>query len=426
MPETTTSETSAARPGGASAGSALDTILPDGLRVVGERIERSEGVALAIRIPAGTKDDPANKLGLANLVQETLFKGTRKHDARALSDAFDFYGIHHGNHIGTETTQVWLGFLPEYTANALSLLREVVSQPSFPQKDCETAKVQAIQELKRLDDEPLTKVFVLLKELYFGTAWGHPEMGSETTVPDITRSDIEAFWKAQYIPAGATVAVAGKFDPQALQKDLETLVANQGTAWPQENPPPPPDKPVRQHVYKDSEQTQIAMAFPAVPRNDPAYYVLRMAIRILAGGMSGRLFTEVREKRGLVYSVGAQTISLRGSGVVYVYAGTTTPRAAETLQVLKAELARLGQDATQEELERAKIGLKAHLLMDQESTSHRARQLLDDVYYESRAVPVAEIVQKINAVTVDDVKRYWTTHPFEPYALVMLGREALE
>ncbi len=134
----------------------------------------------------------------------------------------------------------------------------------------------------------------------------------------------------------------------------------------------------------------------------------------------------MREKRALVYSVGAQTSSLRGSGALFAYAGTTAPRAAETLQVMKAELLRLGGDVTQEEIDRARTGLKAHLLMDQESTSSRVRELLEDVYYENRIVSVAEAVRKIDAVSVDDVKNYWNSHPVEPYALVTLGRAPLE
>jgi predicted Zn-dependent peptidase len=404
----------------------VDAILPNGLRFVGERIERSQALALAMRIPAGSKDDPANKLGLASLVHETLYKGTRKRDARALEDAFDFYGIQHNEQTLTESTVLQLRCLPEHAAKALELLREVLSEPSFPEKECETAKTMAVQSLKRLDDEPLSKVFVLLRELFFGTEWGHVELGSLATVPEVSRCDIEAFWKAHYIPAGVVVSAAGQFDPEALQKELETLLANSGPAWPQENPPPPPDKHLRQHSYKDSQQTQIAMAYPAVPRNHPAYYTARVAVGVLSGGMSARLFTEVREKRGLVYAVGAQAISLRGAGAVYAYAGTTAPRAAETLQVLKAELARLGQDVTQEEIDRAKVGQKSRMLMDQESTYHRAREMLDDVFYEGRVVPASEIVQKIDAVTLDDVKTYWNSHPVEPYSLVILGREALE
>lgn len=412
--------------GAGSAGPIVDVTLPSGLRYVGERIERSEAVAVAVRIAAGSKDDPANKLGLADLVTETLLKGTRKRDARALSDAFDFYGIQHHEQTGTESTAVLLRCLPEHLGKAFELLREVLSEPSFPEQECETAKTQAIQSLKRLDDEPLHKVFVLLKELYFGAEWGHIELGREATVPEVSRPDIEAFWQAHYIPSGTAAAVAGKFDPEAVQKELETLLANAGPAWPQENPPAPPGEHVRQHVYKDSQQTQIALAFPAVQRNHPQYYAARVAVGVLSGGMSGRLFTEVREKRGLVYAVGAQAVSLRKCGAVYAYAGTTAPRARETLQVLKAELARLGQDVTQEEIERAKVGLKARSLMDQESTYYRARELLDDVFYEDRVVPITELVEHVNAVTVEDVRKYWTGQPVEPYALVMLGREALE
>jgi predicted Zn-dependent peptidase len=180
------------------------------------------------------------------------------------------------------------------------------------------------------------------------------------------------------------------------------------------------------HIKKDSEQTQIAMAYPGIPRNHPQYYAAQAGVGVLAVGMSSRLFTEVREKRALVYSVGAQASSLRGMGVCYAYAGTTAKRAAETLRVLKAELKRLPTDVTDEEVERAKIGFKSHLLMDQESTGSRARELLDDAYFLNRIMPVQEVIERINAVKAADVRAYAETHPIEPYTLVTIGREPLE
>lgn len=404
----------------------IDQTLSSGLRFVGERMEHSQGVAIALRIPAGAKDDPGNKFGLAHLVKETLFKGTKKRDARKLSDAIDFIGLRHHEYTATESTVMQLRFLPEHMDKAMGLLREVLTQPAFPEKDCETAKTQSIQELKHLDDDPFSKVFVLLKELFFGSQWGHPDLGSETSVPDISRADIQAFWQGQYIPCGSALAAAGKFDPQALAGHLETLFNPGGEAWPIESPPPPPASHLRKHQFKDSQQTQIALAFPGVPHSHPDYYILRTAVGVLAGGMSGRLFTEVREKRALVYSVGAHTVSLRNAGGIYAYAGTTTPRAAETLKVIKDELARLGDDVTSEEIERAKVGLKAHMLMDQESTYSRAREMVDDVFFEGRIIPLSEVIGRINAVTVDHVKKYWKEHPCDPYTLVTLGREALE
>ena len=160
-------------------------------------------------------------------------------------------------------------------------------------------------------------------------------------------------------------------------------------------------------------------------RNDPDYFAAQTGVGVLSGGMSSRLFTEVREKRALVYSVGAQASSLRSTGMCYAYAGTTAKRAAETLKVLKDELVRLPSDVTEEEVERAKIGFKSKLLMDQESTGARARELLDDVYFQERVIPLHEVMDQINAVKAADVKKYWEAHPIEPYALVTLGKEPL-
>ena len=405
--------------------STIDHTLSSGLRVVGQRLERSPGVALSLRIPAGAKDDPPNKFGLANLVKETLFRGTKKKNARKLADAFDYYGIRHGEYTGTEHTTVQIRFLSEHLEPALALLKEVIAQPAFSKADVETARIQSIQELKHLDDDTMSKVFVLLKELYFGSHWGHSELGTEASLPEIARDDVEAFWKAHFIPAGSVVAAVGKFDPEALMKQLETLFPRSSDPWPREESPRPPAQTIVQHDTKDSEQTQIALAFPCVPRKDPRYDAARLAVGALAGGMSSRLFTEVREKRALVYTVGAQVSSLRDSGLVFAYAGTTTARAKETLEVIRAEITRLGQDLTQEELDRARVGVKSNLLMDQESTGARAREMLDSVFFEGRIVSPQETIERLHAVTLQDACDYWNSHPAEPYALATIGREPL-
>ena len=405
-----------------------DVTLSNGLRFVGENLARSQGVAIALRFPGGSKDDPADKLGLAGLATDTLFKGTKKRNARALSDAFDFYGIRHGAQTGIESTAISMRFLPEHQSKALALLREILNEPAFPEKEIATARIQAVQELKHLDDEPMSKAFVNVKELYFGMRWGHSELGHEETVRTITRQDALNFWSTHLRAPGAIISVAGKFDSDALLKDLEKLFAHKTKSAPPplEEPPAPPAKNISKHIRKDSEQTQIAFAFPGVPRSHPDYFALQTGIGVLSGGMSGRLFTEVREKRALVYSVGAQASSLRRTGICFAYAGTTAKRAAETLKVLRAELKRLPTDVTEEEVERAKIGFKSHLLMDQESTSSRARELLDDIYFHDRVIPIEELIATIDAVKVSHVKAYWESHPLDPHVLVTLGKVPLE
>jgi predicted Zn-dependent peptidase len=287
-------------------------------------------------------------------------------------------------------------------------LREVLSEPAFPKKECETAKIQSVQELKHLDDEPLSKAFVHLKELYFGEKWGHNELGHEREIPSITRDDIQSFWSGHYVPKGALFA------------------ASSGSSRANEAPPAPPPANVSRHIQKDSEQTQIVLAYPSVARSHPQFFAAQLGVSVLSGGMSARLFTEVRERRALVYSVGAQSSSLRATGVCYAYAGTTAKRAQETLTVLKAELMRLPKDVTEEEVERARIGVKAHLLMDQESTGTRVRELLDDLYFQNRILSMEELIAQIDGVTVKDVKTFWTAYPIEPYALVTIGKEMLK
>jgi predicted Zn-dependent peptidase len=187
---------------------------------------------------------------------------------------------------------------------------------------------------------------------------------------------------------------------------------------------PPPGK--FHHEQQKSEQTHIGIAYPSVPETDKDYYTVRLAIEILSGGMSGRLFTEVREKRGLCYSVWAGYSSLKGSGSILGYAGTSNDRAQATLDCVFAELHRLREGVTKAELERAKTGLKASTIMQGESTSARAGAIAHDYFMRGRIRTLEEIKDAIDAVTVDKVNDYLKKHEPGPFTIVTVGPKELK
>ena len=187
---------------------------------------------------------------------------------------------------------------------------------------------------------------------------------------------------------------------------------------------PPPGR--FHHEDQQSEQTHIGIAWPSVAETDPEYYTVRMAVEILSGGMSGRLFTEVREKRGLCYSVYAGYSSLKGQGSITGYAGSSNERAQATLDCFLGELHRLGEGVTKAELDRAKTGLKASTIMQGESTSARAGAITHDFFMRGRIRTLEEIKAEIDAVTVDRVNAYLKEHEAGPFTIVTVGPKALK
>jgi predicted Zn-dependent peptidase len=180
------------------------------------------------------------------------------------------------------------------------------------------------------------------------------------------------------------------------------------------------------HEPQASEQTHIGIAWPSVPETSEDYYTVRMAVEVLSGGMSGRLFTEVREKRGLCYSVWAGYSSLKGLGSIFGYAGTSNDRAQATLDCFVGELHRLQKGVTTQELDRAKIGIKASTIMQGESTSARAGAIAHDFFMRGRIRTLEEIKAAIDAVTVDRVNAYLKDHPAGPFTFVTVGPKALK
>jgi predicted Zn-dependent peptidase len=229
----------------------------------------------------------------------------------------------------------------------------------------------------------------------------------------------------RYNPHNSILALAGNIDFQQVKDEVERCFGDwEGVEGVGLEVLPPPGN--YHFERQESEQTHIGIAWPSIPETDPEYYTVRMAVEILSGGMSGRLFTEVREKRGLCYSVSAGYSSLKGIGSILGYAGTSNDRAQATLDCFVSELHRLSQGVTQDELDRAKIGLKASTIMQGESSSARAGAIAHDFFMRGRIRTLEEIKGAIDAVTVDGVNAFVKKNPAGPFTFVMVGPKELK
>jgi predicted Zn-dependent peptidase len=264
-----------------------------------------------------------------------------------------------------------------------------------------------------------------LRRHHYPDPWGRSSHGTEAALEEIDLAAIRAFFAARYHPNGAIIGVAGRFDWPRLRDHVEKLFgdwpANQGA-----EPATGASLAQVEQLHHDSNQTQIGIAYDSPPYRHPDYFQAWGAVGVLSGGMSSRLFTEVREKRGLCYSVYATTHTLQDRGSVLCYAGTSAERAQETLDVTLGELQRLKEGVQADELARLKARIKSSLIMQQESSSSRSGSIARDWYHLGRVRPLDELSQIIDALSCESINAYLTAHPPRDFTIVTLGQSPLE
>lgn len=388
--------------------------------------------ALEIRLLAGFAYEEASSLGAAHLLEETITKGTERRDGRAVNDAFDEIGAAHGSSAGRETIGFSAMCLPEFLDRCLDLHAEFIRTPTFPEDACGVAVELARQELVALEDDPAELARKLLHRRAYGEPLGRHALGEPETIERMTRDSIAAHWRSYFAADRMLVAVAGAVDADRLADHLDRVFEGFSANGPA-NPGGDRDPdfavqftPGRFHHPKELEQEQVALCFPGACPTDDDFPVEKVALGVLAGGMSSRLFTEVREKQGLVYWVDAWSDHPRKAGMVHLAASSTPQNVGRTYATLLREIDRLAEDLTDEEIERAIVGIVARTRTRGDVTRARAARLVDDLFYYGRPIPLEEKIARIEAVTADDVRRYLATHPRDALSVVTLGPQPLE
>lgn len=384
-------------------------------------------VSFQIRVMAGLADEPADRLGVAGIVEATLRKGTHQKTARELADAFDTLGVQTGGRVGRQSTIFSCTCLPEYLDDALALHAEMLSAPSFPEEFCKVGVELTLQELTALEDDPQEMTGKLIAPHAYGPQLGRHDLGERNTVAAITRDDLLAYWQAHYHRQKLQITVAGNVDAKEFANLADRHFARLG-----ENDAHDVASfdvqfsPGVHHHEKEQEQEHIVMCWPGVAVNDPAYTTEKLLLTILGGGMSSRLFTEVREKQGLVYWVGAWHEHPRNAGMMFVGASTTPARCDQTARTLLREVDRLAEDISEDELQRAKISVLAKIQTHGEITRGRLNELSGDLFHLGHPVELEEKQRRINAVTVEDIRQYLAAHPRDRLCVQTLGPRALE
>ncbi|MGL4609726.1 MAG: M16 family metallopeptidase [Trueperaceae bacterium] len=397
--------------------------LPNGLTIVVEEMNWLPSVSFALLLPFGSATDPAGQEGSATVLSDWLYRGAGEYTSQELSDKLDGLGVRRGGGAGKEYTTFSASLLADSFAEAIALYADVVRKPRLEPQEFEPARSLAQQELASLGDNPTQQLFETLSERYFVSPHGKSSYGSESGLGNLTAESVRADYQRRVAPKGGVLSVAGGIGFNKVWELAQKYFGDwegAGVAMPNVSI----GQPQQEHITQETSQVQIGVAYPATAPDAPGWYENALAIGVLSGGMGARLFTEVREKRGLVYSVAAVSRALRGFGYTLGYAGTTPERADETLHVLLQELRNVSKGISGAEFERSKTGLLSQLIMQGESSGARAGALARDLFLLGTPRSINDVKTKVEAITLNNVNDFLQSYK-PSFTILTLGSKPL-
>ena len=395
-------------------------ILKNGMVLLGEPMESVGSVAFGFMLPAGAAQLPDGCCGAGNVITDWIFRGAGDRDSRALCDALDGLGLHRAGSVASSHIIIAAALEAGNLAQALDLYADIILQPSLVEEQFELARQLAVDAVHALDDYPRGKVMLKLREKFYPEPLGRSTAGEIEELQALSAEKTKQIIKNKFNLSETIFSVAGKYDFDAICRQMESLFETD--AREHAGPLSLAGKAgLYTHIHNDSAQVHIGLGTETVRPPDEDYYNARVAVSVLSGGMSARLFTEVREKRGLCYAIGAKYHGLRDAAGIMCYAGTTPQKAQETLDVITAEFIRLAEGLSDEEVQRAKVGLKSSLILQSESSSSRAGCIGTDYYMLGRVRGLDEIKSKIEETTADSVLQFLRNNRFEDFTVVTIG-----
>ena len=405
--------------------------MDNGMTVLVEPMAGVKSAAMRLRLPAGAASDPVERCGSATVLCEMALRGAGDRDARQFTEHLDGLGLTRGDGVGILSITYRASGLAKNVLAGLPAHADLVRRPHLKDDGFGPAREQALQSLAGLEDNPQQLNGAKLVEWHWPGPFSRNSTGEKSHLEKLTAEAVRDDFADRWRPAGAILSVAGDVEADDVIERAHELFGDwSGRANEPIEPTPPPGQ--FKFIEQDSQQTHIGLAYRTLPATHADQYKAKLAVEVLSGGMSGRLFSEIREKKGLCYSVHAGYSSLAGAELadpiasVFCYAGTSNERAQATLDALVHELNRLKEGVTQAELDRARVGLKAGTVMSGESTASRASSLISDYTTHGRIRTLDEILAAVDAVTVDDLNAFLSDHPPGDFTVVLTGPKALD
>jgi predicted Zn-dependent peptidase len=397
------------------------TTLDNGFRVVTDRMDGVETASLGVWVDVGTRHEPAEVNGVAHLLEHMAFKGTARRSAQAIAEEIEAVGGHLNAYTSREQTAYYAKVLAEDAPLAVDILADILQHSVFDEEELARERTVILQEIGQANDTPDDIIYDLLQErAYPDQPMGRPVLGRPEIIETIPRDRVASYLRDTYAAPGMVLAAAGKVDHDRLvdlaQKAFDRLPKQSIAST---SPARYAGGDIREE--RDLEQVHVLLGFPGMTFADPDYYAAGVLSTALGGGMSSRLFQEIREKRGLVYSIYSFAHSYRDGGLFGVYAGTGEDQVAELMPVMCHELRRIADDVDETELGRARAQLKAGLLMSLESTSSRCEQIAQHLLVFGELLDPRDIVRRIEAVDREAVARAARRIVAEPPTVAALG-----
>lgn len=399
-------------------------ILPNGLTLVVEPMPHVQSAAFSFLTPAGSIHEPTGKCGTAPALCDIITRGAGARDSRTLSNALDALGVQRDEGVGWNFLTFTGATLASNLAPALKIYGDILLRPALPADQMEAVLSGIEQSLLAIEDEPQRKVLIELRKRCYDDPWGRSSDGELEELERIDIAAVREHFHKHVRPDKTILGIAGNVDPDDMLRVVQEVFGEwSGTAA--SDITRTPHQPGNHHISHESTQTHISLAYPSVPYGHEDYYAAWAAVNILSGGSSSRLFTEVREKRGLVYSVYATHHSLLTEARVLAYAGTTAEKSQSTLDVMLAEIHRLADGIEPAELERCQARAKSSLIMQQESSASRAGSIARDWFHLQRVKKLNEVRREIDSLTVEKILDYVRRHPPQNMTVLTVGPEPL-
>ncbi len=380
------------------------TRLPSGLAVVTDRMPHLQSASLGAWVGAGSRDEQPDEHGISHLLEHMAFKGTKRRTARQIAEEIEAVGGDINAATSVETTAYYARVLKADVPLALDVIADILSNPTFDADELNREKNVIVQEIGATEDAPDDLVFDFLQGMAFpGQPVGRPILGTPESVGSFDGRHLRAYLHRNYRAPDMVVVATGAVEHDAVVAEVVRRFGHFN------GPAAPPPQPARfgggaRLEARDLEQVHIALALEGLPQRSPDLYSLQVFASVLGGGMSSRLFQEIREKRGLCYSIYCYHAPYTDTGLFGLYAGTDAADTAELMRVVIDEMAAATVNISESEINRAKTQMKAGLLMALEGSGARAHQLASQMLAYGRPIPLEEIVGRIEAVTVESAR----------------------
>lgn len=380
--------------------------LPNGLTVLFDKMPQIESINIRVLFKAGSRNEEHSVNGISHILEHMIFKGTEKRSAKDIAEEFDMIGGYLNAYTGKERTVYYAKVLKEDLHTAVDIMSDIIIHSVYNEDELTKEKNVILQEISDAEDNPENVLIeALFKKVFEGHQICEPIAGTHESVLSCARNDVVDYFAKYYCPNNAFLSMSGNFDEEkALQIIKEKFGHWENVMIGSEEPNEPKHMPGDIRVAKPIEQAHIAIAFEGVPIINDEHYIYQIASIIAGGSMSSRLFQEVREKRGLAYSISAFSTNYTDCGVWGIHASTEPSSLNELVNVSIEELKKMVHDISEKELTTAKAQVKSSLLMSMESSGSRAERLVNSLSTFGRVISNAEIVEKIEAITVQDVQ----------------------